>query len=98
MAPSFVTGPWPSAASGELPGQGGERDVRVGQRARINLGARPDQGFDVGVDVPDVDVHAGQDPAVPQPEGDELTTGPVAAEHHFIPLPRVSRVLHADVV
>src|SRR5215469_3632700 len=89
----------PCSASGrKLAGQRVKRNAGVGQR--LNLGRLPgaDQRFDLGVDVPDVDVHAGRDAPAVQPEGDELAALAVAAEDHLIPLRRVPRVLHPHVV
>ncbi len=57
-------------AAGEL--EVGEGDAGVGQAVRVDHSPGPDQGLDVFVDVPDVDVHPGHDDPVGQPERDEL--------------------------
>lgn len=56
--------------------------------------------LDRAVDVPDVDVHAGQDATAGQPEGDKLPACEIAAHHHVpvTTLLGVARVLHAQVV
>src|SRR5690606_24448525 len=73
---------------------------RVGQLGPVGGGAGVDQGLDVVGDVPDVDVHAGHDLAVGQPEGDVLAAGEVAPDHHVVGLAGadVTGVLHAEVV
>src|SRR5690606_7646204 len=78
----------------------GEWDGRVGQLGPVGGGAGVDQGLDVVGDVPDVDVHAGHDLAVGQPEGDVLAAGEVAPDHHVVGLAGadVTGVLHAEVV
>src|SRR5688572_28604909 len=69
-----------------------------GQLLAIDPAARVDQLLDLLVDVPHVDVHAGDDASVREPEGDELARRWVAAEDDLVPAGRVTGVLHADVV
>src|ERR1700685_3902099 len=85
------------------PGTGselGQRDVRVGEAGEVDRAAGADEGLDVVADVPDVDVHAGHDPAAGQPEGDELQPGAVAAEGDVVVGGGrgQARALHAEVV
>jgi len=59
-----------------------ERYGGVGEAGRVGGLAGPDQGPDRVADVPDVDVHPGDDAAARQPERDELALGHVAADDH----------------
>src|SRR5262249_46281663 len=65
-----------------------ERHLRVSELLWIDLGAGPDQVANLLVDVPDVDVHPGGDPAVLHPEGDELSRVHVAPEDDLVPVGR----------
>src|SRR5688572_13895499 len=56
-----------------------------GQLHGVDPAPRADQLLDLLVDVPDVDVHAGDDAPVREPEGDELAPGRIAAEHDLVP-------------
>src|SRR5260370_37055329 len=56
-----------------------EGNVGVGQAGEVDLAAGADDRLDVVVDVPDVDVHAGDHRAAGEPERDELQRGAVAA-------------------
>src|SRR6201989_3306262 len=56
----------------------GEGDVGVGEAGGVYRAGGADQGLDVVVDVPDVDVHAGDHDAAGEPERDELQRVPVA--------------------
>src|SRR5579872_352473 len=49
-----------------------EGDIGVGEAGEVYLAGGADEGLDVVVDVPDVDVHAGDHDAAGEPEGDEL--------------------------
>src|SRR5262249_32601096 len=99
-----VGGGWGRAGvRGSSPGVYSERlegDVRVGEAGRIDGQSGPYQGCDLVVDVPDVDVHAGQHPPAPDPERQELAPRHVAAEDHLVVAAGVDvpGVLHAQVV
>src|SRR5262249_56669390 len=83
-----VGGGWGRAGvGGSSPGLYSERlegDVRVGEAGRIDGQSGPYQGCDLVVDVPDVDVHAGQHPPAPDPERQELAPRHVAAEDPLV--------------
>src|ERR1700746_3973593 len=78
----------------------GEGDVGVGEAGGVYRAGGADQGLDVVVDVPDVDVHAGDHGAAGEPEGDELQGGSVAAVEDLVVAARggQARALHAEVV
>src|SRR4051794_6695768 len=56
-----------------------DRDRWVSEAFRIDDSARADELLDRLGDIPDVGVHAGDDAAVPDPEGDELAIAQAAA-------------------
>src|SRR6185503_18205804 len=66
------------ACRGPAGGEVVEGDAGVGEPREVDLLCASDQVFDVGGDVPDVDVHAGHDPPVGGPERDEFALGEVA--------------------
>src|SRR5215213_9668597 len=76
------TGAFGSRHGGWARSECGERHRGVGKPLDVDLSAGADQLADVLDDVPDVDVHAGQDPPGPQPEGDKLPRGEVSADDH----------------
>src|SRR3954451_19850922 len=82
------------AGSGEV----GEWRAGVGQAVAINPRVGRDQGTNVVLDVPDIDVHARGDAALAQPERDELAGGDVATHHDVVVATSEPRVLHPDVV
>src|SRR5918997_2184442 len=61
-------------------------DIGVSEATVVDLDALPDETLDRVVDVPHVDVHAGDDAVVADPEGDELAARGIAAEHHAVPV------------
>src|SRR4051812_13278368 len=77
-----------------------QRHLRVGESRDVHGLAGLDQVADLVDDVPDVDVHAGDDVVPGQPERDELPAGEVAADDDPLVVPgtRVADVLHAQVV
>src|ERR1039457_3642444 len=77
-----------------------QRLFRVAERVRVHRLARTDQFLDRVVDVPDVDVHAGQYLPAAKPERDELTPGDVTTEDDLVVAAgfHVAGVLHAQVV
>ena len=62
-----------------------ERDVGIGEAPVIDRDALADEPLDRVGDVPDVDVHAGHDAIVGEPEGDELAARGIAAEDDAVP-------------
>src|SRR5215475_14298701 len=75
-----------------------EGDGGVGEALGVDLAAGADQVLDRVGDVPDVDVHAGEDAAVAQPERDELAGRDVAAVDDLVVAAGagVPGVLHAE--
>src|SRR6516164_1568244 len=78
----------------------GEGDVGVGEAGEVDLAGGADEGLDVVVDVPDVDVHAGHDAAAGEPEGDELEPFAVAPVGDLVVAAGrgQARALHAELV
>src|SRR5512146_1284297 len=78
-------------------GEGG-RGVR--EAGGVYLAGGTDEGLDLGCDIPDVDVHARDDAAVVEPEGDELEGVAVAAIYDLVVAAgqRQARAFHAEVV
>src|ERR1700746_2594578 len=78
----------------------GEGDVGVGEAGGVYRAGGADQGLDVVVDVPHVDVHAGDHDAAGEPERDELQRVPVAPVEYLVIRARggQARALHAEVV
>src|SRR6185437_9576992 len=74
--------------------------VGVGAGGGVYRAGGADQGLDVVVDVPHIDVHAGDHDAAGEPEGDELPGGRVAAVEDLVVAARgrQARALHAEVV
>src|SRR5436305_9419825 len=87
-----------SAAGGSRGRELGQWHVGIGEPAVVDGRAGADELLDVLRDVPDVDVHAGDDAVARQPERDELAPGGVAAEDDAVPAAREAGVLHADLV
>src|SRR5687767_1696045 len=75
-----------------------ERNGGIRQPADVHRPAGPDQRLDRAGDIPHVGVHAGDNPPVGQPEGDELAVVRVATEHDAVPGAGIARVLHPQVV
>src|SRR6202044_2218909 len=78
----------------------GERDGGVGQAGGVQGAGGADEGLDVIGDVPDVDVHAGDQAALAEPEGDELQGVGVAPVDDLVvgAGDGQARALHAEVV
>src|SRR5664280_403918 len=76
----------------------GEGDRRVCQAAGIDAHRAAHECLHVVTLVPDVGVHGGEYAPVLEPEGQELASGPVAAQHDVVPLGCIPVVLHAEVV
>src|SRR6266542_897463 len=66
-----------------LAGQRLQRDVGVGELLWVDPPPATDQVLDGLNDVPDVDVHAGDNALVLHPEGDERAGGRVAANPEY---------------
>src|SRR5215469_2213787 len=77
-----------------------ERHGRVGELADVGWLPGADQILHGVVDIPDIDVHPGEDAPTTEPERDELALLSVAAEDHLVVAARldVPRVLHPQVV
>src|SRR5215469_645085 len=77
-----------------------ERHVGIGEPGDVYGAAAAHDGLDRVVDVPDVDVHAGQHAPATEPERDELPPRDITAEHDLVvgAWLDVSGVLHAEVV
>src|SRR6185437_12767933 len=86
------------AGDGEI--EVGEGDGGVGEAGEVYWAGGADEGLDVVVDVPDVDVHAGDDDAAGEPEGDEFQGRRVAAVGDLVIAARGGQAgaLHAEVV
>src|ERR1700722_11745619 len=78
----------------------GEGDVGVDQAADVDLAVGADEGSDVVGDVPDVDVHAGDDHALEEPERDELQGLRVTAVDDLVVAARLgqARAFHAELI
>src|ERR1700689_2794045 len=78
----------------------GKGDVGVDQAAYVDLAVGADEGTDVVGDVPDVDVHAGDDHALGEPERDELQGFGVTAVDDLVVAARFgqARAFHAELV
>src|SRR5437764_4429684 len=78
----------------------GEGDVGVGEAGGVYGAGGADQGLDVVLDVPDVDVHAGHDGTVGETERDELQGGGIAAVEDLVIGARSGQAgaLHAQLV
>ncbi|CAM5693373.1 hypothetical protein SAFG77S_09962 [Streptomyces afghaniensis] len=72
----------------------------VGEHGDVYRLGGADEGLELVVDVPDVDVHAREHPVAGEPEGDELTSRHVTAEDDLVVATGldVSGVFHAQVV
>src|SRR5450759_1421559 len=79
-------------------GQGGEALVGVSQPDKVDGKAGKQQGFDRLTGIPDIRVHGGPHPAVPDPEGNEFPSGRVPSENDLIPNRGPPAVLHSEVV
>ena len=64
--------------------EAGQWVARVGEPFRVELLAGQDELLDRVGDVPDVDIHPGQDPPSTEPERDELSCCGVTAEDNLV--------------
>ena len=77
-----------------------QRYVRIREPAHVDRVAIANDRLDRLGDIPNVDVHTGEDTSPVKPEGDELRGGDVSAEYHLVVSVGfdVARVLNPHVV